>query len=139
MRAHSSFAGTSLMLTFMLIFMFCYAQLVRTHMSAQKTRTNSHTRRSSSPALSSVLKVRFVSEISPALPSAPSCIMLVFHKITKDRFVGFKSRVTVHLKSLLRGPIKSRPTTRLKSSLWVLRNVAKARFAGFQIPRYQTS
>ena len=60
-----------------------------THTCKHKKHAYPHARKSSSPGLPSVLKVRFEGETSPALLSAPSSITLVFHKIIKARFVGF--------------------------------------------------
>ena len=135
-------------------------------MQAQKTHTHAraHMYASPSPALLSVLKICFAGKISSALLSIPISIMLVFHEIIKVRFAGFKSRVNVHLKSPLHGSSESLPTTHLKlyfvsfqkrhksllrgfsnfallrisnSTSLIFHNIAKARFAGFQIQRYQ--
>ena len=88
-----------------------------THMQAQK-HTHAHTRarESLSPALLSVWKVRFMSEIHPALLCAQNSTMLVFHEIIK-----------AHL-----------ALTRLKLYFVGFQNVTKVRFTGFQISHYHS-
>ena len=138
-----------------------HIQAQKTH-TRTRAHAHKHAHESSSPVLLSISKVRFVGEINPTLQNAPISIMLVFHKIIKAASQAFKSRVTAHLKSPLRRLSESRPTTRLKlyfagfqkrcksplreisnfilplvssSTSLVFYSVAKARFAGFQIPQ----
>ena len=89
---------------------FCHTQYMHTCKQKKHTRA----RKSSSPMLLSVLKVRFRGEINLALLSAPISIILIFHKIIKARFTGFKSHINAHLSSPLREPSESLPTTCLK-------------------------
>ena len=113
---------------------------IHAHTCKQKkhthTRTQANTRARESTSLLRVLKVCFGGEINPTLLSAPISIILIFHKIMKSRFVGYRSHVNAYLKSPLRGPSESLPILRLKLTLWVFKNVTKSRFADFQITHY---
>ena len=148
-------------------FRFCHAQHMHTHKQHKKhTLTCTHAREFLSPVLTSVLKVRFMGQLSPMLSSALRSILLVFRKIIKLALLAFKFHVNLHLKSPLRRPSKSHPSTRLKlyfvgfpkrcksllhefsnpalphvssSTSLVFHNVAKAHFTGFQIPSYRAS
>ena len=118
MHAHSSFARLTHMLAF--TYLSFAAQNTCTHICKHKNthtniHTNTHARKSSNPAQPSVLKVRFVGKISPALSSAPSSIMLVFHKITKSRPLrAFLSSALPPILKLTHEPSKSPPTIRFK-------------------------